>query len=289
MYTDTDQDPYNAKRGLLFSHIGWLLGLNEAIWGPVDLSDLREDPVVIWQDRLYWPIVIAAGILLPGMVAHYGWDDWKGGMLYAGLYRIIVTQHITFLINSVAHASWAGTQPYSSSTTARNVPLLAVITLGEANHNFHHTFPTDYRNGVSWTEPDFSRWIIWLWGKLGLATDLKSATPLQIEQARLTQRKTRKERQGGQKAKTRALSKLPQISWEEYMTQSEDGNFLVAINGIIYDVATFMNDHPGGRDLIQQSLGKDATVLYYGSHLHSPQAEDILQSLQVLRLEDPCR
>ncbi|KAJ5477545.1 hypothetical protein N7530_003054 [Penicillium desertorum] len=288
-YTDTDQDPYNAKRGLLFSHIGWLLGLNEIAWGPVDLSDLKQDPVVIWQDRLYWPILITIGILLPGAVAHCGWNDWKGGMLYAGLTRIIITQHITFLINSVAHASWAGTQPYSACTTARNIPLLAILTLGEANHNFHHAFPTDYRNGVNWMEPDFSRWIIWLWERLGWASDLKTASRLEIEQARLNQQKERTQHQGGNHEVIQASFKLPRMSWEEYRQRSDDLQNLICINGVVYNVADFMDDHPGGRDLIQQSLGKDATGLYHGNHLHSPHADNILKGLQVSMLEDSCQ
>ncbi|KAJ5380906.1 uncharacterized protein N7496_003334 [Penicillium cataractarum] len=285
-YTDTDQDPYNATRGLLFSHIGWLLGLNENSWGPVDVSDLKKDPVVVWQARLYWPIVITVGILLPGAIAHYGWGDWKGGILYAGLARIIITQHITFLINSVAHAPWAGTQPYSASTTARNIPLLAILTLGEANHNFHHVFPADYRNGVNWNEPDFSRWIIWLWGRLGWANDLNIASPFEIERARSNQLKGRTERQRDSHEDIQALSKLPQISWEDFRKRSDDANNLTCISGVIYDVADFMDDHPGGRDLIQQSLGKDATDLYHGSHLHSSHADDILKGLQVFILED---
>jgi stearoyl-CoA desaturase (delta-9 desaturase) len=231
---------------------------------------------------------MAVGILLPGAVAHCGWNDWKGGMLYAGLTRIIITQHITFLINSVAHASWAGTQPYSASTTARNIPLLAILTLGEANHNFHHAFPTDYRNGVNWNEPDFSRWIIWLWGRFGWAKDLKIASPSEIERAWLDQRKGRSRRQHGTDEGILVLSKLPRMSWEEFRKLSDDIYDLTCINGVVHDVRDFIDDHPGGRDLIQQSLGKDATDLYHGSHLHSPRADKILKGLQVSILEDSC-
>ncbi|KAF3388733.1 Acyl-CoA desaturase [Penicillium rolfsii] len=286
-YTDTDQDPYNATRGLLFSHIGWLLGLNENAWGPVDLSDLKKDPVVMWQDRFYWPILITVGILLPGAVAHCGWDDWKGGILYAGITRIIITQHITFLINSVAHAPWAGTQPYSTSTTARNIPLLAILTLGEANHNFHHAFPADYRNGVHWNEPDFSRWIIWLWGHLGWVKDLKIASPVEIEQARLKREKESARSQQDSAEDTEALLRLPRMSWEEFKKQCDEVGALTCIGGVVYNVSDFMDTHPGGRDLIEQSIGKDASDLYYGNHLHSPHADNILKGLQVSVLHDP--
>lgn len=42
----------------------------------------------------------------------------------------------TFCLNSLAHSSWAGTQPYSTNNTARNVPLLAILVGGEGNHSF---------------------------------------------------------------------------------------------------------------------------------------------------------
>lgn len=273
-YTDTDQDPYNAKRGLLFSHIGWLLGLNQAAWGPVDVSDLENDPVVVWQQRLYYPIVVLVGFVLPAAVAHYGWNDWNGGMLYGGLIRIIVVQQVTFLNNSVAHAPWAGSQPYGTGSTARNVSLLAIFTLGEGNHNFHHTFPIDYRNGIEWYEPDFSRWLIWLWGKLGLASELKTVSPLEIELARHRQHPDHTE-------DVQRLSHLPQMTWEKYISQANRGHRLVAIDGVVHDVTDYMDDHPGGCDLIQGAIGKDATALYHGHHPHSLHAEAILGNLRV--------
>ncbi|KAJ5653743.1 hypothetical protein N7490_000746 [Penicillium lividum] len=283
-YTDTDQDPYNANRGVLFSHMGWLIGKNEASWGPVDLSDLKDDPVVIWQRLLYYPLLIVVGFLLPGAVAHYGWHDWKGGMLYGGLFRIIITQQITFLINSVAHAPWAGTQPYSAKTTARNIPLLAIFTLGEANHNFHHEFPTDYRNGIEWHEPDISRWVIWLWGKLGLASNLKTARFADIERARLYQKNGVNECLNYTKNNIQRALQLPEISWQQYVTQCSLGHCLVSISEVVYDVTEFRHDHPGGRDIIQQAIGKDATDLYSEHHIHSEQAETILQALRAFTL-----
>ena len=273
-YTDTDKDPYNAKRGLWFSHIGWLLGLNEAAWGPVDLSDLEEDPVVIWQQLLYYPILIIVGVLFPAAVAHFGWNDWKGGMLYGGVARIMLSQHITFLINSVAHASWAGSQPYSASTTARNVPILAFFTLGEGNHNFHHTFPTDYRSGIKWQEPDISKWVIWLWAKVGLASELRTVSSLDIELARYAQHLDRTE-------DAKRLFDLPEVTWEKYTCQANRGYCWILIDGVVHDVREFMDVHPGGRDLIQGGIGNDATALYHEHHSHSPYANTILRDLRV--------
>lgn len=47
-----------------------------------------------------------------------------------------------------------------------------VITLGEGYHNYHHTFPRDYRNGHLWYNVDPSKWLIYTLSKLGLAEGL---------------------------------------------------------------------------------------------------------------------
>ncbi|KAJ5661141.1 uncharacterized protein N7484_000513 [Penicillium longicatenatum] len=80
-YTDTDQDPYDARWGFWFSHIGWLLALNTTKWGKVDVSDLKRDPVVIWQQRYYVILAILGCDVLPTAIAYLGWDDWKAGFL----------------------------------------------------------------------------------------------------------------------------------------------------------------------------------------------------------------
>jgi stearoyl-CoA desaturase (delta-9 desaturase) len=53
-YTDTDKDPYSVRKGLLYSHIGWMVfKQNPKRIGRTDITDLNEDPVVIWQHRNY--------------------------------------------------------------------------------------------------------------------------------------------------------------------------------------------------------------------------------------------
>ncbi|OQD86513.1 hypothetical protein PENANT_c007G07015 [Penicillium antarcticum] len=282
---DTDQDPYNARRGLLFSHIGWMLGYNPENWGPVDTSDLKKDPVVVWQQRYYVLIAVTACLLLPTAVAYYGWNDWQGGLLYGGLIRVSCVSHSTFLVNSVSHATWAGKQPYTTKSTARNVPLLAILTLGEANHNYHHAFPSDYRNGIEWYEPDMSKWLIWALGKLGLASDLKFARPVEIELSRLRHENSRQHAQSpGYVNKT---PQLPRIDWVKYISLANSGRCLVYIGGFVHDATEFMQDHPGGCHLVQQAIGTDATDAFYsGFHPHSPHAEAVLASLRVFRIDE---
>lgn len=40
--------------------------------------------------------------------------------------------------------------------------MLSLVTGGEANHNYHHAFPSDYRNGPRMTDWDPTKWTIYV-------------------------------------------------------------------------------------------------------------------------------
>ena len=94
-YTDTPLDPYNAQRGLLYSHIGWMLIKPSVKPGPADISDLRKNEVVQWQHRWYFVIIPVVGYALPAIVAGLGWGDWWGGFYCAGMWRITFVHHVS--------------------------------------------------------------------------------------------------------------------------------------------------------------------------------------------------
>ncbi|CAJ0897684.1 13791_t:CDS:2, partial [Entrophospora sp. SA101] len=76
-YTDTDKDPYNANKGLFYSHIGWMmLKPNPNNIGNADISDLSADPLLRFQNHYYGLFAAVMGFLVPTLVAGLGWDDW---------------------------------------------------------------------------------------------------------------------------------------------------------------------------------------------------------------------
>jgi stearoyl-CoA desaturase (delta-9 desaturase) len=83
-----------------------------------------------------------------------------------------------FSINSLAH-TW-GSKTFAKELTAVDNFFLAFITFGEGYHNYHHAFPNDYRNGISWYHFDPTKWLIWLLEKLHLAKNLRSKDGLVI-------------------------------------------------------------------------------------------------------------
>jgi stearoyl-CoA desaturase (delta-9 desaturase) len=180
---DWDRDPYSAKRGFWFSHMGWILRNYPS--GRNDFSnarDLERDPIVVFQHRYYLPLAIFMNVAFPLLLGWALGDVW-GVFLLAGLLRLVVNHHFTWFINSLAHM-W-GSQPYTDENTARDNPLLAVLTYGEGYHNFHHIFQNDYRNGIKWWQWDPTKWLIALLSWARLATGLKRVPDLWIQRAQM--------------------------------------------------------------------------------------------------------
>jgi stearoyl-CoA desaturase (delta-9 desaturase) len=178
---DVDRDPYSAKRGFWFSHIGWILRNYPS--GEPDFTnarDLERDPMVMFQHRYYFPLAIGLNFAVP-LALGFAFGDPIGVLLLAGLLRLVVNHHFTFFINSLAHM-W-GSQPYTDENTARDNGALALLTYGEGYHNFHHIFQNDYRNGVRWWQWDPTKWLIATLSGLGLASNLKRVPDLWIHRA----------------------------------------------------------------------------------------------------------
>ena len=181
---DNDQDPYSAKKGFWYSHIGWMLREYQ-IHRYADYSncrDLQKDPVVIWQHKHYLKIMLSANFGLPLLLGWLNGDIW-GMLLLAGVFRLVVVHHVTFFINSLAHI-W-GKQPYTDKNTARDNDILAFFTFGEGYHNFHHIFEYDYRNGIKWWQFDPTKWLIKGLSLIGWTSNLRRCPEERIEKAKV--------------------------------------------------------------------------------------------------------
>lgn len=180
---NNDKDPYSAGRGFWFSHIGWILrNYKSSTEDYSNVKDLMKDPIVVWQKKHYLSLLLIMNICLPAFLGFIH-GDIIAGILLGGLLRLVMSQHVTYLINSIAHM-W-GRQPYSENNSAKDNVILAFLTYGEGYHNYHHTFQWDYRNGIHWWHFDPTKWMISILSFVGLTHDLKRCNPEQIEKARL--------------------------------------------------------------------------------------------------------
>ena len=179
---DKEMDPYAATKGFWYSHFTWMLRKLPRKVGQVEhVADLEKDKIVAFQHKYYVPLAIFMCVILPMLIgASYG--SIGGCLLLAGLLRLVLNHHFTFFINSLAHI-W-GKQRYSDENTAKDNPLLSLVTYGEGYHNFHHKYAGDYRNGVKWYDFDPSKWMIYGSSKIGWAYDLKTTPKPVIEAAK---------------------------------------------------------------------------------------------------------
>ncbi len=172
-HVDHDDDPYDITKGFWHAHIGWILFKLKPEPAMDNVGDLEKDKLVQWQHKWLYSIAIFSGFILPTIIGYF-WGGWKsalGGLLLAGVAKVVCVQHMTFFINSLCHT--IGNRPYSTRCTARDSGLMAIFTFGEGYHNFHHEFQHDYRNGVKPWQFDPTKWSIWLLSKLGLVAQLR--------------------------------------------------------------------------------------------------------------------
>ncbi|KAK6853339.1 hypothetical protein PG995_010151 [Apiospora arundinis] len=249
-YTDTEKDPYSVRKGLLYSHMGWMvMKQNPKRIGRTDITDLNDDPVVVWQH----------------------------------------THYIKPPSASTRSPTGSVTSPSTTATLPRDHVITALVTLGEGYHNFHHEFPSDYRNAIQWWQYDPTKWSIWCWKQLGLASDLKQFRSNEIEKGRVQQLQKKLDQKRAGLDWGIPLEQLPVVDWDDFVAQSKDGKGLVAIAGVIHDVTDFIKDHPGGKALIGSAIGKDATAMFNGGvYLHSNAAHNLLSTMRVGVLRGGC-
>jgi stearoyl-CoA desaturase (delta-9 desaturase) len=192
-FSDRDGDPHSPWRygettpalikGLWHAHIGWLFDMectNPRRYAP----DLLRDKGVMMVSRLFAPIVIFS----LGLPAVLGWlitGTWQGALttfFWASLVRVGLLHHVTWSINSICHA--IGRRPFKSRDRSGNVWWLAVLSFGESWHNLHHADPTCARHGVLPGQVDSSARAIWVFEKLGWATNVRWANPARLEARR---------------------------------------------------------------------------------------------------------
>jgi len=180
VHAETEWDPYSITRGFWWAHIIWIFYSDDKLdFGNV--RDLEKNRIIRWQHRWHVYVLIVLGLGLPTLIGAF-FGDAFAGLLWGGFLRIVAIHHSTFSVNSLAHRF--GTRTYDSEATARDNWMVALLTMGEGYHSFHHRFPSDFRNGVRWFHWDPAKWFIAALRWLGLASQLRQAHPVVIQNAR---------------------------------------------------------------------------------------------------------
>lgn len=163
---DVDNDPYSAKRGFLWSHMGWVLYPREKFFNYESYRrfapDLDRDPFYRWLDRTETYLMLQ----IPVAIVLYFLGGWSF-IIYGLVLRAVFLWHSTWFINSATHLF--GYRTYESEDNSRNLWWAALITYGEGWHNNHHAQPNVAKAGRKWWEIDVTWWAIQVLRSLGLA------------------------------------------------------------------------------------------------------------------------
>jgi stearoyl-CoA desaturase (delta-9 desaturase) len=182
LHSDDEEDVHSpARRGFLWSHMGWIFTARNAVTNLRLAPDLAKYPELRFLDRfdVLMPILLGVatyylGVYLEAFHPELGTNGMQ--MLVWGFFvSTVAVFHATVSINSFAHLF--GSRRYATRDHSRNNPLLALVTLGEGWHNNHHHFSTATRQGFLWWELDLTYMGLWILSKLGLVWGLKPVPP----------------------------------------------------------------------------------------------------------------
>ena len=169
---DKKSDPYNINLGFWHAHILWIFRDNkdkEREQDTINIEDLKKNKLIVLQDK-YYILFLLTGWIIPILIGYIlGFQISQ--LLIAGIIRSLAIWHCTWSVNSLAHLY--GDKPYNKNITPVQNLFVSIITFGEGWHNYHHSYPRDYR--ASHSDDNIKYWnpstaLINLLCKLGLAS-----------------------------------------------------------------------------------------------------------------------
>ena len=115
------------------------------------------------------------------------WHAALAALLWAGLVRVTLLQHVTWSVNSLCHV--IGARPFTTRRydRATNLWPLALLSLGESWHNMHHSDPTCARHGADPRQIDISASVIRIFERFGWATGVHWPAPARLDSRRRDQ------------------------------------------------------------------------------------------------------
>ncbi|XP_050673979.1 acyl-CoA Delta-9 desaturase isoform X2 [Leptidea sinapis] len=192
-YYMTDNDPYDHRRGFVYSHfLTRLRKLSEqqvALKNSIDMSDLEKDSVVMFQKRFYWVLYAVLFILLPLNAPLEYWDDTIMSSIFViGFLRYCIVLHASWLVESGA-VVWGLREGEKYPPDSNSVFLL--------NRTFwphyHYIFPGDYKSGEYGTYgTGCSTAFIRIYAAMGVATNLVTLEPRTVQLAMAEAARTNK-------------------------------------------------------------------------------------------------
>lgn len=149
--------------------------------------------------RYFWWFYSLFCFIIPSLVPVYLWrETWSCAFVSQSIIRYVIVLNLTFSVNSFAHM-W-GIRPYDKWVRQNTALLISkdtnllltnlslrrrirpvenisvsILTLGEGWHNYHHTFPWDYKAAeLGHYSLNLTTMLLDFFAKIGWAYDLKT-------------------------------------------------------------------------------------------------------------------
>jgi fatty-acid desaturase len=184
-HSDETADPHSPRTGFFWSHMGWFLIYDPAIYNLATYDryarDLFQDRFYKWLERarvwrtihaVQWVAFLFAGALAGALATGSEWGALRLGLswlVWGVLVRTVAVWHITWSVNSVTHL-W-GYRNFDTDDDSRNNWLVGYIN-GEGWHNNHHAEPRCAAYGQRWWEFDIYYLVIRGLERAGLVWDV---------------------------------------------------------------------------------------------------------------------
>jgi stearoyl-CoA desaturase (delta-9 desaturase) len=185
-HSDESGDPHSPLRSFFWSHVGWVLIYDPALYNLSTYDRYARD---LFRDRFYkslerprvwrylhliqWAVFLCLGALVGGLWSRSVLGGLQLGLswlVWGVLLRTVLVWHITWSVNSVTHL-W-GYRNHDTQDDSRNNWLVGLISNGEGWHNNHHADPRSAAHGQRWWELDVSYLTIRVLELVGLARDV---------------------------------------------------------------------------------------------------------------------
>lgn len=191
-FSDLPGDPHSPNlhgtgwrhslRGLAHSHFAWMTGHEYPSVVHYAPDHIRSS-LALKLDRFYF-VWVLLGLLAPAAAGGWIHGTWIGalnGLLWGGVVRLFVLEHVIWSINSFLHKF--GPRRFPTREDSRNNAAMSLLSVGESWHNNHHAFPASAHFGLDWYRPDVGYWTIKALEQLGLASDIRVPSRARIESA----------------------------------------------------------------------------------------------------------
>ncbi|XP_070498186.1 acyl-CoA Delta-9 desaturase [Chironomus tepperi] len=172
----TPDDPYYSDKDFMssqvFAHIRKFSARQEKLIEEVNMKDIEEDGVVMFQKRFYWILYLILFVLLPINAPLEYWDDTAQAAIFVAFsLRYLIVINISWLIHS-AHFIWALDKNHKQSDS--NMVFIVTKTYWP---QYHYLLPYDYQSGEFGNYGEGSSTsLIRIFAAMGWATNLKTVT-----------------------------------------------------------------------------------------------------------------